>query len=340
MTAVPDTMQALVQLHDGYGQDPTGQRLETLAPHVALQQIPVPQPGPGQALVKVSRAAVNPSDIAFIKGMYGQPRRKGVAAGFEGCGTVVAGDTPFLGQRVSFFGSGTGTWAEFALTAADALVPLRPDLRDEDAAGLIVNPITAAAMFDLVRNAGARSFIATAAASQLGKFLIALGREEGLPCLAHVRRSEAAPSLLALGAAAVLATDTPDYADRLRAAIADHAPTVLLDAVAGPASAEIFFAMPKGARWVCYGRLSAEPPVLDQMAQFIFQGKRLEGFWLTRWMEEVGRETVARTFAEVQARFVSGVWRTEISETVPLADAMQRLPEAYAAKDSKVLIAP
>lgn len=337
---IPATMTALVQLHDGFGADPSGQRMDTLAPFLALQEIETPTPGPGQALVKVSRAAVNPSDVAFIKGMYGQPRRKGVAAGFEGCGTVVAGDTPFLGQRVSFFGSGTGTWAEYALTDAAGLVPLRDDLRDEDAAGLIVNPITAQAMFDLVQASGAKSFVATAAASQLGKFLVALGREAGLPCIAHVRRGDAAPALMKLGAGAVLATDAPDYEQVMAEVIATHQPTVLLDAVAGPRSSELFFAMPDGTRWVCYGRLSSDPPVLSEMAQFIFRAKTVEGFWLTRWMAEAGPANIAKAFQRVQGHFTSGLWTTDISDTVPLSDAMTRLPDAYGAKDSKVLIAP
>ena len=80
-------------------------------------------------------AAVNPSDIHFIKGEYGQPRVKSVPAGFEAVGEVVAGDTPLKGQRVSFFASASGTWAEYALTDATTLVPCRPDLAEVDAAG-------------------------------------------------------------------------------------------------------------------------------------------------------------------------------------------------------------
>ncbi|MFC3119164.1 alcohol dehydrogenase catalytic domain-containing protein [Jhaorihella thermophila] len=52
--------------------------------------MPVPQPGPGQVLVKMRMSSVNPSDQHFIKGEYGQPRIKGAPAGFEGCGDVVA----------------------------------------------------------------------------------------------------------------------------------------------------------------------------------------------------------------------------------------------------------
>ena len=261
-------------------------------------------------------------------------------AGFEGTGIVVAGDTPLRGRRVAFFAGRSGSWAEYALASADTLIPLRDDVSDDDAAGLIVNPITAAAMFGIAREAGAPAFVATAASSQLGKFLMALGRDDGLPGIAVVRRAAAVPLVEAAGAAAVLVSEAPDFRERLRTVLAEYRPTVLLDAVSGPVSAEIFFAMPEGALWVPYGRLSAEPPVLDRMAQFIFAAKRIEGFWLSPWMRTAPRARVAATVAEVQARFATGRWRTAVSATVPLARAMEDLPAAYGQTDSKVLIAP
>ena len=336
---IPPTMSALVLRHDGFSNDPTGQQLSDLAPYVDAATIPVPQPGPGQALVRVARAAVNPSDVAFIKGLYGQARRRGVPAGFEGTGTVVAGDTGLVGRRVSFFATASGTWAQYALTDASGLIPLRDDVGDADAAGLVVNPITAMAMFGLVQEAGASSFVATAAGSQLGKFLMALGAEHDLPAIGVVRRPEQAETVRAAGAAEVLVTDGEVDA-ATRATLKRRAPTVLLDAVAGPVSANLFFAMADGTRWVIYGRLSPEPAALTQSSQFIFQDKRVEGFWLTGWMARRPRAAVAETIAEVQARFADGRWRTDIAANVPLDRAMSDLPAIYAQPGGKVLIAP
>ncbi len=337
---VPAKMKGLALLHDGYAATAETQALDTLAPYVELREMPVPVPGPGQALVKVARAAVNPSDIAFIKGVYGQPRVAGQAAGFEGTGTVVAGDTPLIGKRVSFFAAGSGAWAEYCLAPAQMLIPLRDDLRDEDAAGLIVNPLTAVAMFDIVREDGPDSFVLTAAGSQLGKFLIGLGKDNGIGALAVIRRSEQAAALEALGAADVLVTEGNDLAARIAALFEAHAPRILLDAVGGQISADLFFAMPARARWISYGRLSAEPPKLTHMAQFIFQQKRIEGFWLAAWLRDTAPDRIAAVVAEVQARFAEGRWHTDITASVPLSEAMAALPAAYSEKDSKVLIAP
>ncbi|WP_420396824.1 zinc-binding dehydrogenase [Nioella sp.] len=337
---LPETMTALVLREDGYAKGGAGDMPTDLSSFLELTTLPVPQPKDGQALIKVARAAVNPSDLMFVSGQYGQPRKAGMPAGFEGAGEVVAGDTPLLGQRVSFFGMGWGTWAEYAIADTRMMIPLRPDLKDEDGAGLIVNPMTAMAMFDIVRADGAGAFVFTAGGSQLGKFLIGLAKDAGIAAVPVVRRAEQAETLKALGAADVLVSTSPDFADRAKAVMAEHGPRILLDAVADQVTADLFSAMPRGARWVCYGRLATTPPRLDQMGQFIFMGKRIEGFWLSSWLRETPPEKVAQLVGEVQARFASGAWHTDVSEVLPLADALDRFPQVLATKDAKVQIAP
>jgi NADPH:quinone reductase-like Zn-dependent oxidoreductase len=337
---LPATMTALILREDGYATDRGTDTPRDLSPYLDLAIIALPQVGPGQALIKVARAAVNPSDLMFVAGLYGQPRVKGSPAGFEGVGEVVAGDTPLIGQRVSFFGSGSGTWAEYALSEASMMIPLRPDLRDEDAAGLIVNPVTVMAMFDIVRADGAGSFIFTAGGSQLGKFLTGLGKDNGVAPIAVVRRGEQVDALKALGAAEVLVSSAPDFAAQMAAAIKAHGPRILLDAVADQVSADIFFAMPRGACWVPYGRLATTPPVLTEIGQFIFMGKRIEGFWLSAWMRSTPVEKLGAVISEVQARFASGAWRTDISDILPLDQALGRFPAALSVKDAKLLLAP
>ncbi|SOH94653.1 NADPH:quinone reductase [Monaibacterium marinum] len=338
--SIPETMRALVQLHDGYSGTQEGPAIDTVAPYLELREIPVPQPAAGQVLIKVDLAAVNPSDLHFIKGEYGQPRIKDCPAGFEGVGTVVAGDSPFMGQRVSFFATHSGTWADYAMTEAQGLVPCRPDLAAADAAGQIVNPLTAMAMFDIVRESGADSFILNAAGSQLGKLLIGLGRDYGIAPIAVVRRAEQADLLREHGAAEVLITSDEDMMANAAPILRERKPRILLDAVGDQATADLFFAMPNRARWVNYGKLSTTPPQLTQMGQLIFQQKVIEGFWLTRWMKDTAPQKLGAVIAEVQERFVSGKWQTDVAAIVPLADVMQSLPAATKVVDGKVFIKP
>lgn len=338
--SLPSQMRALIQTQKGYAGTQTGPNITDLTPFLAETTLPLPTLGEGQALIKVHLAAVNPSDIHFIKGEYGQPRIKGLPAGFEAVGEVVAGDTPFVGQRVSFFATASGTWAEYAMTDASGLVPCRPDLNEVDAAGQLVNPLTAIAMFDIVKESGADSFVLNAAGSQLGKLLIALGRDHGIKPIAIVRRTEQAAALKELGAAEVIVTGDADPLGVAQTIFQSLKPRILLDAVGDQFTSDLFFAMPSHARWVNYGKLSTDAPALTELGQMIFRGKQIEGFWLTRWMKQVDQGRVMQAFVEIQDRFVTGKWKTDVSGIVPLSQAMEKLPQVLSLPDGKAFIDP
>ncbi len=342
MTTLPDTMFAVVQTQDGYSGTATGPTLQAASDWLAEAELPLPVPKAGQALIKVRTASVNPSDIHFIKGEYGQPRVKGAAAGFEGCGDVVAtgsGAESLQGQRVAFVAAGSGAWAEYVVTQAQMCIPLRPDISDEDGAAQIVNPLTAMAMVDIAQNAG-EAFVVSAATSQLGKLMCSLGRDLGLKPIALVRRSETVSMLKELGAAEVVVTGDPDATGQFATISNNLKPCVFLDAVADQLSEQVFCAMPNGARWVCYGKLSTELPKLTQMGQLIFMSKRIEGFWLTRWMMDTPLADQMRVIGEVQARFADGRWKTDISERLALKDVVPNLAIALKKSDGKVIITP
>ncbi|WP_420587137.1 alcohol dehydrogenase catalytic domain-containing protein [Ruegeria sp.] len=342
MTALPSTMFATILKHDGYADAATGPFIEDASDWLAEADLPVPEPGPGQVLIKLRAASVNPSDIHFIKGEYGQPRVKGAAAGFEGCGDVVAtgkGAEALQDQRVAFITAGSGAWAEYVLAPAMMCIPLRPEISDADGAAQIVNPLTAMAMVDIARNAG-DAFVISAATSQLGKLMCGLGRDLGLKPIALVRRGETAETLRQLGAAEVLVTTDDAMVQKFADISKALKPRVFLDAVADHISEQVFCAMPNKARWICYGKLSPELPTLTQTGQLIFMGKQIEGFWLTNWVMSTPPEDQARVVAEVQARFADGRWKTDISERLALRDLVPNLADALKKSDGKVLITP
>ncbi len=336
-SGLPATMLALIQKHDGYAREHSGSVLEAMEPYVEAAMVPVPQPGAGQVLVKVARASVNPSDVMFIKGLYGQKRQKGHPAGFEGAGTVVAtgaGAEALAGKRVAFLAGGSGSWAEYALVDAAVAIPLMPGIGDEDGAAMIVNPLTALALFRIVREEGAKSFILTAGASQLCKLIIGLAAEEGFRAIAIVRRDDQIEPLGKLGAAHVLNAAAPGFETAIAALCRDEKPRILLDAATGPVASAIFHAMGRRSRWIVYGRLDTEATVIREPGQLIFQGKRIEGFWLVEERE------LAAAGIEAQQRFADGRWKTDVAAVVPLGEAMARLPEELARPNGKVFIGP
>ena len=343
---MPAEMKALLQKHDGYSVMPSGTVLEAMEPYVSLGVVPVPAPKPTQLLIKVSFAPVNPSDVMFLKGMYGQPRQKGQPAGFEGVGIVTAaGDEAlakiFMDKRVAFATglTGWGSWAEYAVAEASACIPLVETVRDEDGAAMIVNPLTALAMFDIVRQEGEKAFILTAGASQLCNLIISLAREEGFRPIAIVRRDDQIPLLKEIGAAHVLNAEGADYRAKLKDVVKAEQPRIFLDAVTGSLASGIFHLMPRHSRWIIYGRLDPSVTAIPEPGQLIFQAKRIEGFWLPEWMRQ-SRERREQAVIEAQKRFSDGRWSTAITAVVPLADAIKRVPEELTKPNGKVFIRP
>lgn len=343
---VPSEMKALLLVGDGYTRTPSGSVLEAMEPYLEPGSIAVPMPGPTQVLIKVSLASINPSDVMFIKGQYGQPRAKGQPAGFEGVGTVVAsGDEPYpkslVGKRVAFATGVTnwGSWAEYAVAEAVVCIPLLDIVGDEDGAAMIVNPLTALAMFDIVKEEGEKAFVMTAGASQLCKLIIGLAREAGFRPIVTVRRDDQIAPLKELGAAYVLNEKAPDFKTALREVMKAEQPRIFLDAVTGPLASAIFDVMPKRSRWIIYGRLDPEATIIREPGQLIFQHKHIEGFWLSEWMRQF-RDRRGPAILEAQKRFSDGRWSTDVTAVVPLAEAMARVPTELAKPNGKVFIRP
>ena len=336
----PTTMRAILPIHDGYNTgEPIGLDWSDLSRFAALRETPVPEPGAGQVLIRVARAAVNPSDLHYLAGEYGLPRRADAAAGFEGTGTVVGGQGLYArwltGKRVAFAAgpTGTGTWAEYAVADAATAIPVGGRIRNEDAASLLVNPFTAWAMVDdAIRHHRPRAkdgrmpaVILTAGASQLSRLALALARERGLPAIAVVRRPEQRAMLLAEGADTVLVTTEADYESQRDEAVRRLRPLTVLDAVCDTVSSDLAALLGSGGRWVVYGGLGGErPPGLSPL-DAIFRNKRQEGFWLSTWLQRAPIARRLRCVRDVRARFADGRWTTTVAAAVPLENAMADL---------------
>ncbi|MEU7936629.1 alcohol dehydrogenase catalytic domain-containing protein [Microbispora bryophytorum] len=120
---------------------------------LTVRRVPVPEPGPGQVLVRVDAAPVHAGDLHVIRGRYGYAPPFPAVPGLECAGTVAAfgpgaGDGEYgedglrLGQRVTTVGV-TGTWQEFVVADAAQVLPVPDSLSVSTVAQLIVSPLTA-----------------------------------------------------------------------------------------------------------------------------------------------------------------------------------------------------
>src|SRR5206468_699626 len=144
-----------------------------------------PPPGRGRVRVRILASPVNPSDLLFVRGVYGRKPSPPATPGFEGVGVVEESGGGLLGRRVLrrrvavLNGSG-GNWQEQVVVPAQQAVPVPAGLPDEQAASFFVNPATALAMTRHVLRVPAGAWLLqTAAGSALGRMIIRLGRQEG-----------------------------------------------------------------------------------------------------------------------------------------------------------------
>lgn len=329
-TNIPSTMQTVVLTEIG------------AAPTVAT--IPVPQPGPGEVLVKMYASPINPSDLAFLAGGYGIKKPYPVVPGFEGSGTVVAagkGIFPklWLGKKVACAASPklNGCWAEYMVTNAASCVPLSKKISMEQGSMMFVNPMTALAFFDVYNKTPnpskkPRGIINTAAASALGQMIIKLGKQKGIPVISVVRRAEQVEILKSAGAEYVVNSSDPDFELKLRELAHKLNATILFDAVGGILPQQLLSAAPKGSSLFIYGRLSADTCEISP-GELIFTGNRIQGFWLTNWLHEKGMIRSVLTIQKVKS-LIGNELGTAIHQQFP-PENIQEAIETYKNNMSK-----
>src|SRR4051812_49473797 len=131
---VPATMRALQQTSLNGPQDM----------HL-VAEVPVPRPGHGEVLIRVTAAGVNFADISKARGTFPGGPRPPYLAGFEATGEIVAvgeGVTrPRPGARV--VGVGGGAYSEYMVLPAAAAMPVPSGWTEQQALGLVVNWPTA-----------------------------------------------------------------------------------------------------------------------------------------------------------------------------------------------------
>ncbi len=326
--SIPTSMQAVLLQEPG-------------AP-LTVGSLPVPRPGPGQVLVRLAAAPINPSDLGFAGGSYGFQKPFPVVPGFEGSGIVVdagSGLLPrlWLGRRVACSAPAGGTWAEYLVAPATATIPLMRHISLEQGAMLLVNPMTALAFFDFAREGHHAAIVNNAAASALGRMILRLGQTYHVPVIHAVRRAEQVELLRSLGGEYILNSSAPDFLDQLQKLSHQLKATLILDPVAGEQAQRLLDAVPDGSTLLMYGALSGQRP--DLASQSAPPGnKRVEGFFLPDWMATKSMFQVLANAWRVQ-RLAAHAFQTTIQKRLPLA-AMQQAIALYQANPTagKVLL--
>ncbi len=297
-----------------------------------VESLPVPEPGPGEVLVKMAAAPINPSDLAILAGrtrVHSWP----FTPGMEGSGTIVKpgrGLLPLLrlGKRVACSPGpgGEGTWAEYMLTSATRTVPLPGKVGMQQGSMMLVNPMTAMAFIHMARRGRHSAMVNNAASSALGKMLIRLADRHSIPLVSIVRTEERAAELKKTGAAHVLSSSNPSFGEELMELANQLGATLILDAIGGKETGRLLKAAPAGSTLVAYARLSGDQ-ILADPADLISMGKKITGFQLGNWLENKDMLFKLRLARRV-GKLLSGPLSTRVHATFPLEQVGQAI-ESY-----------
>jgi NADPH:quinone reductase len=253
--SIPETMRALQQTSfDG----PQDMRL--------VADAPVPRPGEGEVLIRVTAAGVNFADISKAHGTFRDGPRPPYLAGFEAAGEIVAvgegvaGPPP--GARV--VGVGDGAFAEYAVLPEAAVMPVPSGWTEQQALGLVVNwPTALAALRPLGGVAPGQTVLVHAAAGATGQAAVAMATYYGATVIATASPGKH-ETVLARGADHVLDSRGSDLVTEVMRLTGGAGVDLVLESVGGATfGASLAVAKRVTGRVVVYGVAGGEASITN-----------------------------------------------------------------------------
>jgi NADPH:quinone reductase len=279
-----------------------------------LADVPIPEPGDREVLIRVTRAGINFADTHQRRNEYLAKAELPLIPGAE-----VAGVREDTGQRVVAM-TGTGGYAEYATAPAALTVPIPEGVDEGTALAIMLQGLTAWHLYRTsARIREGESVVVHAAAGGVGSLAVQLGRPMGAGRVIATASSEEKRALaLELGADAAVDAAPDGLADRLVAANLDRRVDVVFEMAGGEVFEQSLHALAPFGRLVAYGNASGQPNEV-QTGRLMRRSASVVGFWL---MHLVGRaEMVAEPLADLFDRAAGGELRAIVGATYPLADA-------------------
>ena len=309
-----------------------------------LEDIPVPDPGPGEVRIAVSAASLNFGDIARCRGtvaaVMGQVP---FTLGMDVCGTVdAAGDgaDEWVGRRVvAMTNQSFGGLAEYALSTVNAVFDAPPELDDVEAAAFTLPFHTGyLALHRRAKLQAGESLLVVGGATAVGTAVVQLGVAAGAKVLAVAGGAEKGALCADLGASPIDHT-SEDLFDRVMALTDEHGADVVADMIGGERTDTVWTCVAREGRYVAVGfnddpesGLTGRPLRKVSMGNFSVLGVMLgynempvefRRFGLNTFPPAVGREVHAALLDLV----ASGAVRPVVGRRITMADVSAALDD-------------
>jgi putative PIG3 family NAD(P)H quinone oxidoreductase len=234
----------------------------------------VPQPGPGEVLVRVAAAGVNRPDVMQRMGLYPPPPGAPAIPGLEIAGTVVAlgdgVDPALLGQPVCALVAGGG-YAQYCVAPAAQCLPVPTGLSMVEAAALPETFFTVwSNLFDRGSARAGETVLVHGGTSGIGTTAILLGKLFGLSVIVTVGSDEKAAKALEIGADHAINYREADFVEEVKRITGGRGVDVVLDMIGGDYVARNIACMAEEGRHVSIAvqrGAKAEIPVWTIMAK-------------------------------------------------------------------------
>ena len=293
---------------------------------VAVTERPVPEPGPGEVLVRVAAAGLNRADVQQRRGFYPPPPGTTDIPGLEVSGTVAA-----VGADVQGYDAGAqvcallagGGYAEYVTVPAGQLMPVPEGVGLVEAAAL---PEVAATVYsNLFLEAGLAAgdtVLIHGGAGGIGTMATQLAAAAGAHPIVTAGSPEKLEYCRGFGAEAGIDYRTEDFVDRTREFTAGHGADIILDVIGAKYLERNVRALAVGGRLVVIGLQGGAKAELD-LGALMSRRARIIGTTLRSRPAAEKARIVAGTVERVWPLVESGAVRVAVERTFPLEQVAQ-----------------
>jgi NADPH2:quinone reductase len=356
---------------------------------ISIASVEKPKPAENEVLIKVEASPINPSDLGLLISFAADldslnvtgsgdetvakmkvhpglmkamaPRLdQSMKVGNEGGGVIEGAGTgaeDLIGKTVGV--AGGAMYSQYRCVPASSCLVMDDSTTSAEAASSFVNPLTVLGFIETMKMENHTAILHTAAASNLGQMLVKVCKDDSVPLVNIVRKSEQVDLLKNLGAEHVCNTSEPDFMDSLVNALVATGATLGFDATGGgnegKLAGQILSAMEIAANKTAkeysrygsdtfkqvyiYGGLDQSPTILNR--SFGMQWA-LGGWLLTPMIGKIGMERFQQMRERV-AKEIKTTFASHYTQEVSFEEMLQ--PEtikAYAkqATGEKYLVTP
>ncbi len=299
-----------------------------------LTELPTPQPGTGETLIRVTLAGMNFADTHTRTNSYVQKATLPLVPGGE-----VAGIREDTGERVVAL-VGQGGYAEYAIAPQERIFPIPDGIDDAAALALIVQGTTA---WHLYRTAGhvaeGESVVVHGAAGGVGSLAVQLGHPMGAGRVIATASTEDKRALaLQLGANAAIDPTVEGLTERLIQANGGRPVDLVFEMSGGDVFEASYRALAPFGRILPYGIATNQANQVST-GSLLRHSRGVIGFYLFHCLERPGM--FAEALTDLFARVARGELKVVVGQTYPLEQAAQAQIDLRARRTTgKLLLDP